>query len=335
MSDSMSRQDHELDVLCVGNAIVDILTHVEDRFLTRHGMRKGSMSLVDEAAARTIYADMGPAIEQSGGSAANTAAGVASFGVRAGYIGKVRDDEFGEVFRHDITAIGVDYRTSNALEGPGTARCLVLVTPDGQRTMNTFLGACTTLGPEDIDREQVAGAGVTFMEGYLFDLPRGLDLFRLAAGTARQAGRKVALTLSDALCVERHRDAFLDQIAAHVDVLFANEAEAAALFRANSLTDALRQAADCVEIAVVTRSADGSLIAAGGDVLEIPAAPVAKVVDTTGAGDLYAAGFLAGLAEGAPLERCGALGSLAAAEVIGHDGARPQQVLKGLATAAE
>ena len=319
-----------LDVVCIGNAIVDIIAHTDDRFLSKHAMTKGAMCLIDEAAAQSLYESMGPAIELSGGSAANTAAGIGSCGGRAGYLGKVRNDEFGAVFRHDIEAAGVVYRTPAATKGPGTARCLILVTPDGQRTMNTYLGACTNLGPEDVDRDLVGSAKITYLEGYLYDLPRAKDAFRAAAEIAHADGRQVSLTLSDAFCVERHRAAFLDLAAGHIDILFANEVEITALFEVNDLASAIERVQSTVGLGVITRSADGSLIVTGQQVIEIQSAHVDRVVDTTGAGDLYAAGFLFGLARGESLRRCGELGSQAAAEIISHDGARPQIELRTL-----
>lgn len=317
-------------MVCIGNAIVDIIAHADDRFLAKHAMNKGAMCLIDEAAAESLYGSMGPAIELSGGSAANTAAGIGSFGGRAGYLGMVRNDDFGAVFRHDIEAAGVVYRTPAATEGPGTARCLILVTPDGQRTMNTYLGACTNFGPEDVDHDLIGRAKITYLEGYLYDLPRAKEAFRVAAEIAHAGGRQVSLTLSDAFCVQRHRAAFLDLAASHIDILFANEVEITTLFEANDLSSAIERARASIGLGVITRSAEGSLIVTGQQVIEIRATDVDRVVDTTGAGDLYAAGFLFGLARGEPLHRCGALGSQAAAEIISHDGARPQIELKTL-----
>lgn len=319
-----------LDVVCIGNAIVDIIAHTDDQFLSKHAMTKGAMRLIDESAAQSLYIMMGPAIELSGGSAANTAAGIGSFGGRAGYFGKVRNDEFGAVFRHDIEAAGVVYRTLAATEGPGTARCLILVTPDGQRTMNTYLGACTNLGPEDVDHDLIGTAKITYLEGYLYDLPRAKEAFRVAAEIAHAGERQVSLTLSDAFCVERHRAAFLDLAANHIDILFANEVEITTLFEINDLASAIERVRTTVGLGVITRSAEGSLIVAGQQVIEIQAADVDRVVDTTGAGDLYAAGFLFGLARGESLRRCGELGSQAAAEIISHDGARLQIELRTL-----
>src|SRR3984893_6286853 len=260
--------------------------------------------------------------------------GLAWLGGRAGYIGKIRDDQLGQVFRHDITSAGVTYRMPAATAGPSTARCLVLVTPDAQRTMNTYLGACVELGPEDLDRGLIESAAVLYLEGYLFDPPRAKAALRAAAEIAHGAGRKVSLSLSDPFCVERHRADFRVLIADHVDILFANEIEVCSLYETEDFAAAARSASAASEIAVLTRSGKGSLIAAHGRTYEIPPAPVAKVVDTTGAGDLYASGFLYGLTHGRPLDICGRLGSLAAAEVISHIAARPDRPLKELATAA-
>jgi sugar/nucleoside kinase (ribokinase family) len=322
-----------IDVAGIGNAIVDVIAHADDAFLEREGIVKGAMTLIDDARADALYARMGPGIESSGGSAGNTMAGIASLGGSGAYIGKVRDDLLGRVFRHDITAIGVGFATPPASEGPGTARCLILVTPDGQRTMNTYLGACVDLGPEDIDPAVIGAAQITYLEGYLFDPPRAKAAFRKAAALAHQAGRRVALSLSDPFCVERHRDEFLELIG-EIDILFANEAEIGALYRTDDFREAATQAAGAVAIAALTRSAAGSVILAGGEEHVIRAAPVTRVVDTTGAGDLYAAGVLFGLTRGLPLPICGAIGSLCAAEIISHVGARPEAALHQLAAAA-
>jgi sugar/nucleoside kinase (ribokinase family) len=318
------------DVLGVGNAIVDILAQTEEAFLKSHGMAKGGMTLVDEAQAHAIYAAMGAGVEASGGSAANTIAGVASFGGKAAFIGRVKDDEFGQIFAHDLRSLGVAYGTPAAKDGPATARCLVLVTADAQRTMNTHLGACIELTEDDIDPALVAAAQVTYLEGYLFDPPRAKEAFRKAAGLARGAGRKVALTLSDSFCVHRYHAEFLELIRDHVDILFANEAEIEALYPDTSLADAAALLAGNVEIAAITRSEQGSLLVRGDERAEVAAQPIAKLVDTTGAGDLYAAGVLFGLTRGKPLAECGRLGSIAAAEVISHYGARPEVSLAGL-----
>jgi sugar/nucleoside kinase (ribokinase family) len=321
----------ELDVIGVGNALVDVLSQESEEFLRRQALAKGTMQLVDEARAHQIYEAMGPAIEISGGSAANTVVGVASFGGRAHYVGKVRDDQLGEVFAHDLRAVGVGFTTPAATGGAPTGRCLVVVTPDAQRTLVTYLGAAVDLGPDDIDPALVARGRILYLEGYLFDPPAAQQAFRVAAGHAHAAGRKVALTLSDPFCVDRHRAAFLDLLERHVDILFANEAEILSLYRVNDFDLALKRVRDHCEIAALTRSAQGSVIAAGGQTHVVAAHPVAAVVDTTGAGDLYAAGFLFGLSRGMTLPACGRLGSLAAAEVISHVGARPQVPLAELA----
>jgi len=320
-----------IDVLGIGNAIVDVIAHADEDFLTRHGMSKGAMMLVDEAQSDLIYSGMGPGIESSGGSAANTIAGVASFGGGTAFIGKVRDDELGKIFAHDLRALGVQFDTPAATDGPSTARCLILVTEDAQRTMNTYLGACVELKPDDIDEALVAAAEITYLEGYLFDPPLAKEAFRKAATIARNAGRKVALTLSDSFCVERYKEEFRALIADHVDIVFANEAEARALYDTDDVEAAAKELARHAGIAAVTRSAAGSMLLRGEELVRIPAAPVEEVVDTTGAGDLYAAGVLFGLSRGRPLAECGRLGSVAAAEIISHVGARPMVSLKELA----
>lgn len=322
----------KLDVLGIGNAIVDVLSRSDDAFLNRHGLAKGSMRLVDEPAAEALYAEMGPGVEISGGSAANTIAGLASFGAAAAFIGKVRDDQLGSVFAHDIRAHGVEYTTSPATAGAATARCLILVTPDGERTMNTFLGASVGLMPADIDPQLVERAAVTYLEGYLWDPENAKQAFLKAAELARAAGNRVALTLSDAFCVERHRDSFLQLLREKVDILFANEAEITSLYQVSSFDEALAAIRRDCPLAVLTRSEKGCVIAEkGADPIAVPAHPVDRVVDTTGAGDLFAAGFLYGFTQGRPHAESGALGALAASEVISHVGARPQQSLRDLA----
>jgi sugar/nucleoside kinase (ribokinase family) len=323
-------QDH--DVVGIGNAIVDIIGRCDDAFLDRFGRTKASMELVDAAMVAKLYDAMGPGIEISGGSAANTIAGVASFGGKAGFIGKVADDQFGQVFRHDIRAIGVTFNTPPA--GPGsepTARCLILVTPDGQRTMNTFLGVSPQLGGGEVDAELIRSGRILYLEGYLFDRPEAKAAFREAAGIAAKAGRQVALTLSDAFCVDRHRAEFRSLIKESVDILFANEAEVMSLYQTSDFDAAARLAQSETRLAALTRSEKGSVILSDGKAIPVPAAPVEAVVDTTGAGDLYAAGFLFGVAKGKDLETSGRLGSLAAAEIISHIGARPQVSLHDLA----
>jgi sugar/nucleoside kinase (ribokinase family) len=322
-----------LDVVAIGNALVDVLSQTTDEFISSRGMSKGSMQLVDETTARALYDAMGPGVEISGGSAANTMVGVASFGGCAHYVGKVRDDQLGDVFAHDLRSTGVGYTTPPATSGPATGRCLVLITPDAQRTMHTFLGASARLGPAEVDAGLIARARILYLEGYLFDPPAAQAAFRVAAGVAHGAGRKVSLTLSDPFCVDRHRAAFLDLVEHHVDVLLANEAEICALYQTD-FDQALEAVRGHCEIAALTRSAKGSVVVAHGKVHTVDAHPVKAVVDTTGAGDLYASGFLFGLSRGLDLPACGRLGALAAAEVISHVGARPQQSLAALAAKA-
>ncbi len=319
------------DVLGIGNAIVDIIGRCDDAFLVRHGAAKGTMRLVDAPAIAALYDAMGPAVEISGGSAANTMAGIASFGGRAAFIGKVADDEFGRIFAHDIRSAGVAFETKPASGGAPTSRSLILVTEDGERTMSTFLGASTGLDQGEVDAGLIRASGIVYLEGYLFDRPEAKTAFWQAVEIARGAGRKVALTLSDPFCVERHRAEFLALVRGGVDILFANEREVMALYEAASFDDAARCAAGDTVLAVLTRSEKGSVILSGGETLTVPAVPVEKVVDATGAGDLYAAGFLHGLSSGRDLATCGRLGSLAVAEVIGHLGARPARTLLELA----
>jgi sugar/nucleoside kinase (ribokinase family) len=321
----------ELDVVGVGNALVDVLTHAGDDFLRRHGLAKGTMQLVDETRARDLYAAMGPGIEVSGGSAANTIVGVASFGGQAAYVGKVRNDQLGEVFSHDLRSVQVGYATPAAAQGPSTGRCLIVVTPDAQRTMSTYLGASSRLGPTDIDKRLIERARIVYLEGYLFDPPEAQEAFRVAADVAHAAGRKVALTLSDPFCVDRHRAAFVDLVERHVDILFANEAEILSLYEVSDFDAAVARVRGHCEVAALTRSERGSVIVAADGVHAVKAEPVPAVVDTTGAGDLYAAGFIVGLSRGLPLPTCGRLGALAAAEVISHVGARPMRSLAELA----
>jgi len=318
------------DVLGIGNAIVDVISRSDDAFLGKHGLVKGSMMLIDEERAEQLYAGMGPGVEVSGGSCGNTMAGIASFGGKGAYIGKVRNDQLGGVFGHDLKATGVSFETPPATDGPATARCLILVTPDAQRTMNTYLGACTGLGPADIDARLVASAQVTYVEGYLWDAPAAKQAVLKAFDAARAAGRQVSITLSDSFCVHRYREEFRDLIRNKVDILFGNEAEIKALYEVETFERALAEVRKEAKIAALTRSEKGSVVIKGDETYEVPAAPVAKVVDTTGAGDLYAAGFLFGFTHGKPLAECARLGGIAAAEVISHVGARPEQALKGL-----
>lgn len=318
-----------LDVVGIGNAIVDIIASADDAFLEAQGMSKGAMMLVDERRAEAIYAQMGPTMISSGGSAGNTIAGIASLGGRTGYIGKVCDDEFGQAFRHDITATGTIFRTPPAGDGPGTAQCLILVTPDSQRTMNTYLGACVNIGPEDIDEELIRSAQYTYLEGYLYDDSAAKRAFHSAGEIAHAAGRRVALSLSDAFCVERHRKDFLALVEHHVDVLFGNQGEIETLFECG-WDDAIARLRRLTDLAAITRGPGGSVVVAKNELVEIAAEPVPRIVDTTGAGDLYAAGFLFGLTRDASLPECGRLGSIAAAEIISHFGARPQTPLHKL-----
>jgi sugar/nucleoside kinase (ribokinase family) len=318
-------------VLGIGNAIVDVLSRVDDDFIVDHGINKGTMTLIDEARAEQLYDAIGPAVEISGGSGANTIAGLAVFGGNGAFVGKVRDDQLGRVFAHDIRATGVSFKTEPATDGPATARCFVLVTPDGERTMNTYLGACVQLDATDIDADQVAAAQVTYMEGYLWDPPEAKQAFLKAASIARGAGRKVSISLSDPFCVDRHRDSFAELVENEIDILFANEDEIKSLYQVSSFDDALQAVREKCSIAALTRSAAGSVIVSGDEVHVIEAAPVSQVVDTTGAGDLYAAGFLHGLTTGRDLATCARLGSLAAAEIISHIGARPEADLADLA----
>jgi sugar/nucleoside kinase (ribokinase family) len=319
-----------IDVTGIGNAIVDVLAHAADAQLEKNGLVKGTMALVEEPRARELYAQMGPAVEISGGSAANTVAGVASLGGRAAYIGKVRDDQLGDVFTHDIRAAGVRFDTAPSRAGASTARCMILVTPDAQRTMSTYLGACRELGPDDIDEQRIEQSLVTYLEGYLWDPPAAKQAFLKAARIARSAGRKTALSLSDPFCVERHRGEFLDLVETHVDILFANEHEICSLYQAERFDDAIEAVRGRCEVVVVTRSAAGSVVLAGGEASIVAAAPVRALVDTTGAGDLYAAGFLYGYTHGRSPAECGRLGALCAAEVLAQFGARPERPLRAL-----
>ncbi|MGH6817051.1 MAG: adenosine kinase [Hyphomicrobiaceae bacterium] len=320
-----------IDVVGLGHAIVDVIGRCEEEVLARLGSTKGHMRLVDAETAAHIYRAMGPAVEISGGSAANTMVGVASLGGRAAFIGKVAGDEFGRIFAHDIRAAGVIYDTPAVGGAAATGRSLILVTPDGERTMNTWLGVGPEITAADIDPALIQSAGIVYLEGYLFDRPQAKAAFHRAAEVATAAGRRVALTLSDSFCVERHRTEFLALIRTHVDVLFANEREITALYETDSFDAAAERARQDAEIAVLTRSAEGSVILTGNTTIPVAADPVAEVVDVTGAGDLYAAGVLYALARGHDLEFAGRLGSFAAAEVIGHLGARPASSLAVLA----
>ena len=321
------------DLCAVGNAIVDVLAPCDDAFLEREGLVKGSMMLIDEARAVSLYAAMAAGVEASGGSAGNTIAGAASFGGRAAYIGKVAEDQLGQVFRHDMQAIGATFDTAYLSSGPATGRSLINVTGDGQRTMSTFLGAANQLTPDDIDADLVRNSEILYLEGYLFDPTDARAAFVRAAEIAHTAGRRVAVTLSDTFVVDRWRDELLPFIESSVDIVLANEAELLSLFQETDFEAALARLRPIVEVAAVTRSEKGSVIVRDEQRVEVAAYPVDKVVDTTGAGDQYAAGFLLGLARGLPLETCGKLGSLAAAEVIAHWGPRPLVSLKALAEA--
>ena len=325
-------KDRQFDVVGIGNAIVDVVAKADDSFLVAQELPKGAMTLIDSARAEALYADMGPAREVSGGSAANTVAGVASLGGRGAFVGKVHDDQLGAIFRHDIRAIGVTFDTPPSVGGAPTARSLIFVTPDAQRTMNTYLGACVELGPEDIDPAQIGAAKVTYLEGYLWDPPGAKQAFVKAAQLAHEAGRKVALSLSDPFCVERYRDEFRELVDGHIDLLFANEVEVCSLYETDSFDDALQAVRGRCEIAVLTRSDKGSVVLAGDEVHLVDVAKVERLVDTTGAGDLYAAGFLYGYTQGRPLYDCGRIGAIAAAEVISHFGARPEADLARLVT---
>lgn len=326
----MSQQD--LDVIGVGNAIVDVLAKADDAFLKAHDIPKGGMILIDEDQASAIYDAMAAAVEISGGSAANSIACIASLGGDGGFVGKVADDTLGEIFRHDLKAMGVEFDTPPLKDGPATGRCLVNVTPDAQRSMTTFLGAAGLVSPDDIDPAQISRAAITFFEGYLFEQPVAREAFIKACAAAKAAGKRAALTLSDAGCVERQFDALHEFIGQHVDILLANDLEAQALFQSDDLSVIAEKARALAPLTAVTRSEKGSvLIPREGEVVEIAAVAPNALQDTTGAGDAYAAGLLFGLARGFDLARSGALGSLAASEVISHFGARPAESLKDLA----
>ena len=327
-----------LDILGIGNAIVDVVASAPEAMLGEWGMAKGSMALIDAARAEAIHAAIGTGVQTGGGSAANTCAAAASLGARVGYLGKVAEDASGQAFAADLQALGIHFPTPPLKGGAPTARCLILVTPDGQRTMNTFLGACVAFGEADVDREAVESAAVTYLEGYLFDPPEAKAAFRAAAAIAHAAGRRVALTLSDGFCVGRHRAAFLEFIARDCDIVFANEDEALSLFEVGDVEAATRAFAATGKLVALTRSEKGSRIIApmaapdgtpGTRVIDVPAEPT-TVIDSTGAGDAYAAGFLAAHAQGLPLAECGRWASVAASEAISHFGARPQVALAPL-----
>jgi len=318
-----------LDVVGIGNAIVDVLSEADESLLEQHGLAKGAMTLIDAGQGERLYAEMRNRVECSGGSAANSMVGLASLGGKAGYIGKLRDDTLGRVFARDVRAAGVEFRTPLAEQGPGTGRCLVLVTSDAQRTMQTYLGASATLAPADLDPDLIASAQVTYLEGYLWDPPPAKQAFVDAARIAHRSGRSVALSLSDAFCVERHRSEFRELLGEHVDILLANETEVLSLYETSDFEHALEALQGECRTAAVTRGAEGSVVVTSGDRVEIPAEPVERVMDTTGAGDLFASGFLFGLTRGLDPALCGRIGSIVAAEVIGHFGARPESPLAG------
>ena len=320
------------DVAAIGNAIVDVIATADDAFLAAEGMDKGAMMLIDEVRGRDLYSRMAPGVETSGGSAGNTIAGVASFGGRAAYLGKVAPDQLGDVFAHDMRAIGAYFDTPPLVGGPATARCLINVTPDGERTMCTYLGASTEFTADDVDPKVIEAATIVYLEGYLFDAPAARRAFAKAAGLARASGRQIAMTLSDGFVVERHREGLLAFLETQVDLVFANHTEAMALFQTDSFETALEGFRGKVKMAAVTRGAEGSVIVQGDETVSVDAFPVARVVDTTGAGDQYAAGFMFGLAKDRSLKICGRLGSLAASEVISHYGPRPQVHLRDLAS---
>ena len=320
------------DVLGIGNAIVDVIARADDDFLVAQKMQKGGMALIDEARARAIYDAMGPAVEISGGSAANTIVGVASFGARAAFVGKVKDDELGRIFAHDIRKAGVSFETRPAADGPSTARCYIMVTPDGERTMNTYLGAAQNLHPDDLDEEAIAASAIVYLEGYLWDPEDAKDAFLKAAAVAHRAGRMVALTLSDSFCVDRYRSEFIALLRdGVVDLLFANEAELKSLYETSDFDAGVAALRNDARLAAVTRSEKGCVVVSRKGIKAVPAAPVDNLVDTTGAGDLFAAGFLFGLARNRDYVAAGRLGALAAAEVIQHLGARPEVSLRDLA----
>lgn len=322
-----------IDVVGIGNAIVDVISHADDGVIERFGLNRGTMTLIDAARAATLYDKMGPAIAVSGGSAANTIAALASLGGEGAFIGKVCDDQLGAIFRHDITSLGIGFTTQAANGGTPTGRCLIFVTPDAHRTMQTFLGASAELAPADIDEATVAAARVTYLEGYLWDRPAAKEAFRKAAGIAHEAGRLVALSLSDPFCVDRHRADFLDLVEHHVDILFANEDEIVSLYQEHSFDGALQQLRHHCWIGALTRSEKGSVIISNNEVHVVDAEPVEDVVDTTGAGDAYAAGFLFGLTRGMDLATCARIGGVSAAEAISHLGARPEVSLAELVSA--
>ena len=312
-----------LDALTIGNALVDVLATVDEGFLVRENIVKGSMNLVDIKRSKHLHSLVNSRTEMSGGSAANTAYGLASLGGKAGFIGKISADRLGDSFSHDLDSVGVKFFPGVTCETEDTGRCLIVVTPDGNRTMNTFLGAASLLDAADISKTAVQSAAVVFLEGYLFDKDAAKEAFRTAAEYAHAAGRKVALTLSDSFCVDRHRADFLALVKNDIDILFSNEDELKALYQVDSINDGLHQLRDNCEFAAVTRNEHGSVVIDGDEVVIIDAEPVESVVDATGAGDMYAAGFIYGFVRGKPIEQCGKIGSIVASEVITHMGPRP------------
>jgi sugar/nucleoside kinase (ribokinase family) len=328
--EQMVARDAAFDVVGIGNALVDVIAHAPDAFVDEHDLVKGAMDLVDTERALQLYQALGSAVEMSGGSAANTMCGVASFGGRAAYIGKVTNDDLGQVFGHDLLAVGVQFRPGGHLNDVPTGRCIIVVTPDAERTMNTFLGASSLLGVGDIDDGTIASGKLLYMEGYLFDRDEAKAAFRHAAAVAHEAGGMVSLTLSDSFCVDRHRDDFRALVSDEVDLLFGNDAELVSLYETDTFDQAIAELRRHCQFAAITTGADGSVIITGNDVIRVRAQPVRRVVDTTGAGDLYAAGFLHGVTSGRPLAECGRLGSIAASEVISHVGPRPLVELRTL-----
>ena len=320
-----------LDVVGIGNAIVDVLVQTDDGFLQTHGLQKGGMALIDEPQAERLYKASGPGLETSGGSVANTMVGIAQLGGKAGFIGRVRNDQLGEIFSHDIRAVGARFDTPAATSGATTARCLIYVTPDAERTMCTFLGASTQLEPEDLDLSMVREAKVLYLEGYLWDSPAAKRAFIAAAEACRDSGGQVALSLSDGFCVDRHRESFLDLVNGHVDVLFANDVEIMSLYETDDFDTAVQQVSGCCKVAALTRGAKGSVVLSGDQRWDIGIVSLGDLLDTTGAGDLYAGGFLHGYTQGESLERCGQLGALCAGQIVTQLGARPQVSLKQLA----
>ncbi|MEZ5991794.1 MAG: adenosine kinase [Planctomycetota bacterium] len=321
---------NSLDVVAIGNALVDVLAHSDDEFLAGRGIEKGSMSLINAEQAETLYGQMGPGVECSGGSAANTVAGIASLGGKAGFIGKVAGDQLGKIFKHDITALGVEFNTEPTHDTNPTGRCLVFVTPDAQRTMQTFLGSAGEVGPTDVDAELIQRAQVTYFEGYLWDAPPAKQAYIKAAEIAHAANKKVSLTLSDKFCVDRHRAEFLDLVHGHIDILFANEQEICALYEVATFDEAVEAVRGKCDVAVLTRSEKGAVVVTPDETISVSAQPIEKVEDTTGAGDLFAAGFLYGYTHGKSLDESGKIASICAAEIISHVGARPEANLSEL-----